>query len=80
MKDFVVVATFTYPHEYQVLKLMLRREEIPHVFENETMVSVSPFYSNALGGIKLKVHREDVETVKSLLEELNNDAADLHIV
>lgn len=49
MKDFAVVATFTYPHEYAVLKSLLEKEAIPHIFENETMVSVSPFYSQAIG-------------------------------
>lgn len=72
MENFVVVATFTYPHEYAVLKLLLEKEEIPHVFENETMVSISPFYSNAIGGIKLKVHQKDHETVKKMMDQLND--------
>lgn len=78
MKDFVVIATFTYPYEYAVLKLLLEREQIPHVFENETMISISPFYSNAIGGIKLKVHEKDYKTVKKMMEQLN--ASNLRIV
>ncbi|MCB0375145.1 MAG: DUF2007 domain-containing protein [Sinomicrobium sp.] len=78
MKDFTVVATFTYPYEYAVLRLLLEREAIPHVFENETMVSVSPFYSHALGGIRLKVHKKDLEAVKAIMDRLN--APDLRIV
>ena len=79
MEDFIVVATFTYPHEYTVLKLLLERENIPHVFENETMVSVSPFYSNAIGGIKLRIHRKDLKTVKDIIEKLN-DTTGLSVV
>ena len=78
MENFTIAATFTYPHEYAVLKLLLEKENIPHVFENETMVHVSPFYSNAIGGIKLKVHKEDYETVKKLIDRLN--AGDLRVV
>lgn len=71
MKNFTVVATFTYPYEYAVLKLLLEKENIPYVFQNETMVSISPFYSNAIGGIKLKVHKKDYETVKKIIDQLN---------
>lgn len=71
MKNFTVIATFTYPHEYAVLKLMLEKEDIAHIFENETMVGISPFYSNAIGGIKLKVHEKDSETVEKMITQLN---------
>lgn len=72
MKDFVVVATFTYPHEYTVLRHILEDEGIPHVFENETIVNVTPFYSNALGGIRLKVHREDAEAAIAIIKNMDN--------
>jgi flagellar biosynthesis/type III secretory pathway protein FliH len=35
-------------------------------------LSVMPFYSNALGGIKLKVHPNDFEQVQEILDNLNN--------
>ncbi|MBC9797273.1 DUF2007 domain-containing protein [Sinomicrobium weinanense] len=73
MEDFVVVAIFTYPHEYTILQHLLDEEGIPHVFENETIVNITPFYSNALGGIKLKVHREDAEAVIAILKKLDNN-------
>lgn len=78
MKDFIVIATFTYPHEYAVLRLLLEKEQIAHVFENETIVTVSPFYSNAIGGIKLKIHEKDYKVVKEMLEQL--DTPNLYIV
>ncbi|WP_340076296.1 DUF2007 domain-containing protein [Leptobacterium sp. I13] len=80
MNNFVVVTTYTYPSEYVVLKSILEEEEIPYVFENETMVTISPFYSNALGGIKLKVHKNDLDKVRSIIERLNNKDSFLHIV
>ncbi|MGS2762664.1 DUF2007 domain-containing protein [Sinomicrobium sp. M5D2P9] len=80
MEDFVVVATFTYPHEYTVLRHILEDEDIPHVFENETMVHVTPFYSNALGGIRLKVHREDAETTIAIIKKLDNNGSFMRIV
>lgn len=72
MKDFRTIAVFNYPHEIVVLKHILEQEEIQHFFENETMTSIAPFYSNALGGIKLKIHPNDFETVQLILDELRN--------
>jgi hypothetical protein len=73
MEDFQIIAIFNYSHEIVVLKHILDQEGIPYFFENETTLSVAPFYSNALGGIKLKVHRNDFEKVQQILDHLNNN-------
>jgi len=73
MKNSIVVATFTYPHEYAVLKLLLEKEAIPFFFENETMIGVFPFYSNALGGINLRVHKENQKRVLQIIQDLNTN-------
>ncbi|MEL4307040.1 DUF2007 domain-containing protein [Joostella sp. CR20] len=77
MKNFVLITTYTYPHEYVVLKFLLTEEEIPFYFENETMIGISPFYSNALGGIKLFVHRDYANYVRELIKDL--EAPDSHL-
>lgn len=80
MENFVTLAVFTYPHEYQVLKLLLEQEEIQFFFQNETMVGVIPFYSNALGGIRLKVHPLDRERAQEILDSFNNQSNYLKLV
>ena len=80
MINFVTVATFTYPYEYAVLRIVLDHKGIKYVFENETMLSVFPFYSNALGGISLKVHKNDVAITKQILEDFNSKQSHLRIV
>ena len=80
MDNFVVIATYTYPHEYVVLKTLLESEGLRYIFENETMVQVSPFYSYALGGIKLKVHRNDEASARALIDSLNSEQSPLHVV
>ncbi|NJY61465.1 DUF2007 domain-containing protein [Salinimicrobium sp. CDJ15-81-2] len=80
MKDFVTLCVFTYPHEYTVLRLLLEQEQVQHFFENETMVGVFPFYSNALGGIKLKVHRLDLSKARDILDSFENNSTPLKIV
>lgn len=80
MKDFITLAVFTYPHEYSVLRLLLDKEEIHYFFENETMVGVFPFYSNALGGILLKVHKLDVDKAREILDGFDHHPAPLRKV
>lgn len=71
MKNFKTIAIFQYPTEYAVLQLLFDRAEIRYVFLNETMISVFPFYSNALGGIKLNVHIEDIEEAQEIIKTLD---------
>ncbi len=73
MEEFKTIAIFNYTHEIVVLKHRLDQEGIQYFFENETMSSIAPFYSNALGGIKLKIHPNDFEKVQKILDELNNN-------
>lgn len=70
MKNFVVVKTFTYSYEYTVLKHLLEQNGINHFFENEIMANVFPFYSNALGGIHLRVHSKDVFLTKQIIDSV----------
>ncbi len=79
MNNFKTIAIFQYPTEYAVLQLLFDQEEIRYVFMNETMISVFPFYSNAIGGIRLQVHVEDIELAKELMNNLNNPS-DMKIV
>lgn len=73
MTNFVKIAAFTYPHEYVVLKLLLEQEQIRFFFQNETVIGIVPFYSNALGGIFLKVHPEDVSEAQKILDAFKNE-------
>ena len=73
MEKFVTIAIFNYPHEITILRHRLEQEEIQFFFENETMMNIVPMYSQALGGIKLKVHPEDEAVAKEILSEFNGD-------
>ena len=73
MEKFVTIAIFNYPHEITILKHRLEQEEIQFFFENETMMNIVPMYSQALGGIKLKVHPEDEALAKEILIEFNGN-------
>ncbi len=73
MEAFETIAVFSYTHEIVILKHRLDQENIPYFFENEATLGIVPFYNTALGGIKLKVHPNDFESVKTILEDLNGN-------
>jgi len=70
MENYTLFRTFMYSYEYQVIKTLFESENIKFVIHNETNVSVEPFASIALGGIKLLVSNEDVEKAVALCEKL----------
>lgn len=70
MKHFITVAVFNYPHETTILRHLLDSEGLQYYFENETMANLVPMYSVALGGIRLKVHPNDFDTVKEIITSL----------
>lgn len=74
MLDFKKIAVFVFPHEYAVLQLLLEKERIRFFFQNETAIGIMPFYSNAIGGIFLKVHQDDVEAAKAILIKFNKES------
>lgn len=73
MKNFKTIAIFTFASEYTVLQHLLEQANLRYIFQNEMMVSVLPFHSNAVGGIRLKVHNDDIEKAKKIMLSLEND-------
>ncbi|MGA9636995.1 DUF2007 domain-containing protein [Flavobacterium sp.] len=73
METFITIAVFDYIHQIEILKHRLDQEGFQYFFENEIMSSFAPMYSTALGGIKLKVHPNDFEKIKLILQEMKYD-------
>lgn len=71
MNEFITVATFNFAHEIIVLKSILDHEGIPYLFQNENLIAVDPLATFAYGGILLKVHPNNIEKVKEILDNLN---------
>ncbi len=69
MRDRITIATFTFPNEYSVIMARLESEGIRCFVKDEMTVQVNPFYSNAIGGIKLQVERPDAERAIRILKE-----------
>ena len=65
----ITIATFTYQHEMMVLKSRLEAEDIPVFVANDLMTQVHPFYSQALGGIKVQVPEQFVDDALAIMDE-----------
>ena len=59
------------PVEAEVIKNFLEAEGVPCFFKGLTVPSVHPFTADGLGEIRIFVPAKDLETAKSLLENLD---------
>ena len=66
-KGMVVIASFGRPWEAQLAKARLEAEGIRAFLLDEQVISVNPFYSPALGGVKLAVAAQDAARARELL-------------
>ena len=69
MEDtLVTLKTFTYPSEAYPLMERLESEGIECFLDGENTVSVHPFLSNAIGGVKLKIKKSDSEKALEIIK------------
>jgi len=68
-ENFVTVLTFTYPYEVAIIRSKLESEGIICFVQDELTAQVHPFYSNAIGGIKLQVVESDLKQAVEILKE-----------
>ena len=68
-EKFITVLTFTYPHEVAIIRGRLESEGITCFVQDELTVQVNPFYSNAIGGVKLQVLSRDLSQAIEILKE-----------
>lgn len=74
MKDtLVTIATFEYSHFAYLAKAKLESKGINAVINDEYTATMNWLYTNAIGGIKLKVLSGDAEKALKILNENNLD-------
>ena len=61
--------TFTYPHEAHLVKGYLESNGIETIINDELTVQVANIYSNAIGGVKLRVSESDYNQGLQLLKD-----------
>ena len=60
--------TFAHPMELAVLQTRLESEDIECRILDELIVQVNPFFSNAIGGVKLQVKESDIPRAIEILK------------
>lgn len=71
MSKYRTIAVFTYPAEAAVIKSKLQSEQIPVFLKDEFTIATDPFATNALGGVKMYVYKEDVLKAVGIIEQYN---------
>jgi len=70
--DFITIATYPYPHDPELTALQARLTEAGlhfYVMDNN-FLSVIPFDTQAIGGVKVRVHEEQLGRAQRVLEKL----------
>ncbi|PRX56626.1 DUF2007 domain-containing protein [Flagellimonas meridianipacifica] len=75
-KELVTLGSFEFLADVQIIKGKLESEGITVILKDENTVSIDPFASNALGGIKLQVYGSDKERAEEIFNEVRNYAVD----
>ena len=77
----ITVATFSKPEEAHLFRMRLEAAGIPAFVQDEHIVQMDWFYSNAIGGVRVQIADEDVPVAKEFLgadsEQKPVDAVDV---
>lgn len=69
MESLVVIHTYTYPTEVFLLKTKLEEAGIPVFTFEEKTISMDPFLSQAIGGLKLRVPEKDLALAQEIVQQ-----------
>ena len=77
-ETFVTIAKFTYSSEAQIVKGRLEDDGIPVFLSDNFTIDTDPLVSNAIGGVKVKVYKEDEQRALETLKEISKYSTDDH--
>jgi hypothetical protein len=72
-EKLVTVAAFSLPIEAQLARLRLESHGVECRIDDENIISINWLYSDAIGGVKLKVRESDAERAREVLESEGED-------
>jgi DNA-directed RNA polymerase subunit RPC12/RpoP len=70
--ELVILKIFDTAIDAHILKGKLESEDIECYIYDENIVTLNPLFNFAVGGIKLKVNKDDFSKAKSILTEIDN--------
>ena len=78
MSKFHKIAVYQYTAEALLFKGKLESEGIEVFLQDENTINTDPLLSNAIGGVKLLVRKEDVMFAKQILNLIPDYSVDEH--
>lgn len=69
MDELVTIFSSNSPAECYIIKGRLENEGIECFIFDENIVSVNPFYANAVGGVKVKIYWDQKEKAEEILHQ-----------
>ncbi len=77
MRDnYTVLAVFEYSTEAQLIKAKLDSENIQTMLMDEKTIDSDPLISQAIGGVKLLVHNDDLNKASEVYNQIRNYVKD----
>lgn len=76
-ESYTVLAVFEYSTEAQLVKSKFDSEEIKTMLMDEKTIDTDPLLSQAIGGVKLLVHNNDLEKATKLYNEIRTYQKDV---
>lgn len=67
--ELITIAIYSLPHEAHVAKASLDAAGIPAFIADEHTINMDWLYSNALGGVRLKVLAQDAEKAQEIISQ-----------
>ncbi|MCO7184489.1 DUF2007 domain-containing protein [Tenacibaculum sp. XPcli2-G] len=74
--NYTILAVFEYSTEAQVVKAKLDSEDIRTMLMDEKTIDSDPLISQAIGGVKLLVHNNDLEKAATVYNEIRTYVKD----
>ncbi len=68
--NYTILAVFEYSTEAQVVKTKLDSEDIRTMLMDEKTIDSDPLISQAIGGVKLLVHNNDLEKAATIYNQI----------
>lgn len=72
MEDWITIISVDLPIDAQLIKVQLELHEIEVEILDELTTDIAPFYSQAMGGIRIQVQKKNLQAATELLQYLGH--------
>ncbi len=69
LEQLITIITVFHPQQLAIIRAHLEAEGIECFIQDELTIQVNPFYSNAIGGVKLQIRESDKERASEILRD-----------